>query len=214
MAAELARHGVLVRIIDKSPGIDPHSRATLVHSRTLEILHGLGIADQVTEDAQPLHGICLYVNGRRIGRSQEEAVDSLFPVGVALSQARTETVLERYLNSFGVTVERSTQLTAMSHSADGICAALRHADGREEIVDTPWLIGCDGAHSTVRHLTEEVFPGEADPYPYMLADVVVDGPLQSEDAYMFLNDHGDLFFFVLGRGSAFHRCKHPQGRGT
>lgn len=28
MAAELARHGVPVRIIDKSPGIDPHSRAT------------------------------------------------------------------------------------------------------------------------------------------------------------------------------------------
>ncbi len=51
MASELARHGVPVRVVDKSPGIDTHSRATILHSRTLEILHGLGIAQQLIEVA-------------------------------------------------------------------------------------------------------------------------------------------------------------------
>jgi len=211
MGSELARHGVAVRIVDKSPGIDPHSRATLLHSRTLEILHSLGIARRVIKDAQPMHGICLYANGRFIARSEEYAVDSPFPVAVALSQAKTEKVLEQHLNSFGVKVERSTQLTAIVQGADGLHATLKHADGREELVDTPWLIGCDGAHSTVRHLSEEVFPGGADPYPYMLADVVVDGPLKPEDAYIFLNDHGDLFFFLLDEGRRLVVANAPKG---
>jgi 2-polyprenyl-6-methoxyphenol hydroxylase-like FAD-dependent oxidoreductase len=46
MASELPRHDVPVKIADTSPGIDPHARATMLHSRTLEVLHGLGIARQ------------------------------------------------------------------------------------------------------------------------------------------------------------------------
>ncbi len=145
MAAELARHGVAVRIVDKSPGIDPHCRATVLHSRTLEILDQLGLARPIMEVSQPLRGYAIYVNGKCFGQSIEDPVDSPFPVAVALSQAQTEGYLERHLNDLGVTVQRSTQLTAIAQQADGIQATLLHADGREEIVDTPWLIGCDGA---------------------------------------------------------------------
>ncbi len=56
----------------------------------------------------------------------------------------------------------------------------------------------------MRHLTEESFPGEADPYPYMLADVVVegelDGQLQPDQAYICLCDDGDLFQYILNEG--------------
>lgn len=200
MASELARHGVPVRIIDKSPGIDPHSRATFIHSRTQEIFHTLGIVDEVIDSGQLMRGICFYSNGAFVGRSKEDEADSPFPVGIALSQAKTEALLERHLNSFGVTVERNTQLSDFFQRPDRVQATLKTADGREVIVDTPWLIGCDGAHSTVRHLTEEDFPGEADPYPYVLADVIVDGPLDPDDSHVFLNDHGDLFYFMLDEG--------------
>ncbi len=200
MAAELARHDVAVRIIDKSPGIDPHCRATVLHSRSLEILHSLGIVDDIVACAQPLHGVCLYVNGEARGRSEELPVDSPFPLSLGLPQATTETILEKHLNSFGVFVERNTQLTSLEQSADKVRASVLHDDGREEIVETPWVIGCDGAHSTVRHLTEETFPGEADPYPYLLADVVIDGALEPGDVYFYLHDDGELFLFILNEG--------------
>jgi 2-polyprenyl-6-methoxyphenol hydroxylase-like FAD-dependent oxidoreductase len=45
MACVLARHDVPLRIIEKRAEIDPHSRATVLHSRTLEIFHDLGIVD-------------------------------------------------------------------------------------------------------------------------------------------------------------------------
>ena len=200
MAAELARHGAAVRIIDKSPGIDPHSRATFLHSRTMEILDSLGLARQIVEQAQPMHGIRLYANGRLVGRSEEALVDSPFPRSMALSQAKTERYLEGHLGSFGVTVERNTQLISLDQSTDRVRATLAHADGNEETIETPWLIGCDGAHSTVRHLTEEEFPGEADPYPYLLSDVILEGDHDPKDSYIFLGDGGDLFFFMLDEG--------------
>jgi len=38
---------------------------------------------------------------------------------------------------------------------------LRHADGHEETVSADWLVGCDGAHSAVRHGLGAPFAGSA-----------------------------------------------------
>jgi 2-polyprenyl-6-methoxyphenol hydroxylase-like FAD-dependent oxidoreductase len=44
---------------------------------------------------------------------------------------------------------------------DGVTATLRDAAGREETVMAEWLVGCDGAHSTVLLQSKLV----ADEYP-------------------------------------------------
>ena len=67
MASELARRGIDVRIVDASPGIDPHCRANLLHSRTLEIFQGLGIADAATEGSFEERGMRVYANGKPVG---------------------------------------------------------------------------------------------------------------------------------------------------
>ncbi len=71
MAAELSRHGVPVRIIDKSPGIDPHARATYLRARTLEIFHGLGLAEEILARGQPLKAISLFANGKHVATSPD-----------------------------------------------------------------------------------------------------------------------------------------------
>lgn len=200
MAAELARHGIPVRIIDKSDGIDPHCRATFLHSRTLEIFHTLSFAEEMMAGGQPLAGWNIFANGVFVGRSAESAVDSPIPGGIAQSQAKTEAVLQRHLNRLGVTVERRTELTGLEQNEQRVRATLRLPAGSQEICETPWLIGCDGAHSMVRRLTGNAFPGKADPWPYLLADVLLDGPLARDDVYTFLHDDGDLFVFLLDEG--------------
>ncbi|UCE63045.1 MAG: FAD-dependent monooxygenase [Nitrospirota bacterium] len=195
MSSELARRGVPVRIIDKSPGIDPHVRANLLHSRTLEIFLGLGIDEQATEGSFAEEGVRIYANKQLKGTLRHEPIDSPYPFGMSQSQAHTEFVLERHLNAQGVHVERNVELTAIRQGQDRVSATVRHADGKEEILETPWLIGCDGAHSTTRHLTGCAFPGDRDPYPYVLADVIVQGELEDHESYLFLHDEGDLFIF-------------------
>lgn len=218
MAAELARHGIPVRIVDASPGIDPHCRATLLHSRTLEILHTLGIEEPLVATGQPYEGTQIYANGRFVGRSHDPSIDSRFPTGIALSQAQTEQTLEQHLNSLGVHVERNTRLVEMDqHPAEhpgSVRAALQHPSGRCEVFDTPWLVGCDGAHSTVRHLSGEMFPGAADRFRYLLADVVIENDRDLGDAIMFLCDDGVLYFFILNDGRRLICANVPTGHDT
>jgi 2-polyprenyl-6-methoxyphenol hydroxylase-like FAD-dependent oxidoreductase len=56
---------------------------------------------------------------------------------------------------FGALVE----LISFEDVANDVAVTLRHADGREETVDTPWLIGSDSAHGIVRHTTNGAFRG-------------------------------------------------------
>jgi len=92
---------------------------------------------------------------------------------VALPQYETERILTGYLAQFGTGIERGTELTSFEQDAGGVTAQLAGPAGPEQ-VRAGYLIGCDGAHSTVRAGLGLDFAGGAFSEQYMLADVVVD----------------------------------------
>lgn len=200
LGAELARHGVPVRVIDASPGIDPRSRATLLHSRTLEIFEQLGLAATVAADAQEFRGKRVYIGHDLVHHHRFDPVPSPYPFGLCKAQFKIERILEDYLESLGVSVERGTRLTGFTQSDGQVTVDLLHGDGGSEQLQVPWLIGCDGAHSKVRHLLDEDFPGEPSTYPYLLADVAVTGDVIQDEACMYLHDEGDLYMLPLDEG--------------
>lgn len=197
MACELARHGAPVRIIDKQQGVNPHCRACALHSRTLEIFHDFGIIDEILAKAHRILGTSQYANGERFMHSSGEEIDSPFPFAVNLEQCKTESALERLLRTYDIQVERDTELVAISSQADAVSATIRRVNRPEEVVETPWLIGCDGAHSQVRHLNHLHFPGKEDLHQYCLADVLIEGAPARDEIHSFMGDRGTLFFFPL-----------------
>jgi 2-polyprenyl-6-methoxyphenol hydroxylase-like FAD-dependent oxidoreductase len=218
VASELTRHGAPVRIIDKLPGIVATCRATGIHSRTLEIFHDLGIVDEVLARGDELRGANQFANGERFLHLRfENEVDSPYPFTISLEQFTTEAILEGLLNRLGGEVERSTELVEMADRLDGVQTTLRHADGSEEIVDTPWLVACDGAHSRVRHLNRQHFPGESDPRQYVVADVLLhEAQLARDEIHAFLTDRGTLFVFPIPRGRylVIADVRDPRGADT
>jgi 2-polyprenyl-6-methoxyphenol hydroxylase-like FAD-dependent oxidoreductase len=70
---------------------------------------------------------------------------------LGLSQARTEEMLSGWLADLGVPVRRGYNLTAIRETEDGVTAVLDGPDGPAEIT-AAYLVGCDGAGSTVRSL--------------------------------------------------------------
>jgi 2-polyprenyl-6-methoxyphenol hydroxylase-like FAD-dependent oxidoreductase len=213
MACELARHGAPVRIIDKLPGIVPWCRATGVHARSLEIFQDLGVADAFVDEGQKVLGVSQFANGKRFLHARFAAVDSPYPFTVAIGQNRTEQILEELLNRLGVEVERETELVGTRERLDGLDVSLRRADGSEELCATPWLVACDGAHSTVRHLNRQHFPGEMDPHTFIIADVVFDAPLARDEWYAWLSDRGVFLSFPLPAGRSLLGGTLPPGCG-
>ena len=68
-----------------------------------------------------------------------------------------------------------------------------------EPVHARYLVGCDGAHSSVRHGVGIHFEGAACPQTFVLGDLEVDGDLERDVAHAFLGADGMLLFFPLAR---------------
>jgi len=219
IAVQLARYGIPFRIIDKASQRSDKSRALAVHARTLEIFARLGLADALIARGTRATQGNVNVNGRFVAAVNfgDIGVDETpFPFLLLVSQADTEEVLESELNRFGIKVERPLSLTEFSQDAEGVSAQLEGMEGTE-LVQARFIIGADGAHSTVRHGCHLTFEGERYSNDFLLADVDIDWDRAYGQFHFFLGWDGILAFFPLPGEKAFRiistRSREESGSG-
>jgi 2-polyprenyl-6-methoxyphenol hydroxylase-like FAD-dependent oxidoreductase len=200
MAAALLHHGLKCRIVDKAAAPTDKSKALVVWSRTLELLDGLGLASAFVQSGMKGHGASIYGNGKRLIHVEIGGVESPYGYPLMIAQSQTERLLTEHLTRQGLTVERQVELLSFEERPDDVVGKLRHADGREEAVTAAWLVGCDGAHSTVRHTLGVPFTGHAEPNDWMLADAHVEGPVAPDEISVFWHQKGVLVFFPITQG--------------
>lgn len=196
----LASYGCSVRIIDKNSGPTDLSKALTLWARTLELLDGAIDVSSFLEAGIKPHGACLHIKAREIGTVDWNNVPSRYGVGLFIPQSATERVLIDRLKEHDIEVERETEMLGFEDKGDHVDVTLRSSDGGESTCRTPWLIGCDGAHSSVRHQLDLDFSGTSQGERYVLADVLVDGNLKRDYVNVFFNEVGPIAFFPLGEG--------------
>jgi len=198
LAAELAAFGVRARLIDRGLDRVHESRALAIQPRTLEVLAGLGVTDELIAGGNRAVQLRMHVPGRVVTVPMFDLglEDTAYPFLLFLSQAETERVLGESLAAAGVPVERGVELAGLSNAADAATATLRHRDGREEVVSARYVAGCDGGHSSVRRLAGISFEGSSYPQTFVLADTEADG-VEPGAAHVFASETGMLFFFPL-----------------
>jgi 2-polyprenyl-6-methoxyphenol hydroxylase-like FAD-dependent oxidoreductase len=216
LAAQLQAFGATVRIVDRHLDRVHESRALAVQPRTLEVLRGLGVTEELIARGNNAVWARLHAGGRvvRVRLFGLGLDDTAYPFLLLVSQAETEQVLGDHLAGCGVPVERGVELVGFHADPDAVSCTLRHQDGRIEQVRARYLVGCDGARSTVRHGAGIPFQGGAYPQTFALADLEVDG-LDHDAAHAFLGQEGIMLFFPLGRPASWRMlAMHPtlQGR--
>jgi 2-polyprenyl-6-methoxyphenol hydroxylase-like FAD-dependent oxidoreductase len=203
LACELTRYHVPVRIVDKAAQRTDKSKAIVIWSRTLELLdRGDRGSAPFVEAGFKVNGVNIVeANGAVVGHVKMDSVASPHPYALMLPQSDTERLLEERLLRLGVSVERSTEATALAIGANGAEARLRRADGREETVHADWLAGCDGAHSIVRHTLAAPFSGETMNSDWILADVHMKGyPFPDTEVAVYWARDGVLPIFPISPG--------------
>jgi 2-polyprenyl-6-methoxyphenol hydroxylase-like FAD-dependent oxidoreductase len=174
LACELAARGVRFRLVDKAPQRSDKSRALVVHARTLEIFQRMGFADALVARGRTSVGVL---------------DDTPYPFLLFVSQAETEAALEQHLSALGGVVERGVEVTAI----DEDCA--RFSDGTR--VRAGYIVGCDGAHSVVRHAAGLDFAGAAYDQDFVLGDVRLDWDGATDRLSLFLGRDGFLGIFPM-----------------
>jgi 2-polyprenyl-6-methoxyphenol hydroxylase-like FAD-dependent oxidoreductase len=140
--------------------------------------------------------------------------DTAYPFLLFLSQAETERILGDHLARAGIMVERRVELGELRPGGDTVVAVLRHDSGHQEQINARYVVGCDGANSTVRTLAGIGFEGSSYPQTFVLADAEADG-LTPGAAHAFLSGHGMLFFFPLGTPASWRLLvMRPPGDHT
>jgi 2-polyprenyl-6-methoxyphenol hydroxylase-like FAD-dependent oxidoreductase len=183
LALWLTRRGVPVRLIDRSSGPGQASRAMIVHARTLEFYRQLGFAQETVARGIPVRAIHLREGNEeaavfRIGDFGEGI--SPYPYLLSFPQDDHEKLLGEYLNAAGVTIEWNTELLRFADNGERVLAILQQ-NGAEETVETPYLCGCDGASSAVRHGLNLAFSGGTYEQRFFVADVRATGDAVNGD---------------------------------
>lgn len=202
MALEIQRHGCSVRIVDKAPVPSDKSKALVVQCRTLEVFESMGVIADALATGHRLVAMNPHFDGKSAGQLRFNAVDSPHPFPLILEQSDTERILIQHLTSRGITVERQWELTGFDQDADGVTSRLRHADGRTEEIRSRWLVGCDGAHSAVRHTLGLRFDGTPYEEDFLLADACVDWSLPYDEGQGFITREGAFAVIPIRKGFA------------
>ncbi|WP_197522483.1 FAD-dependent monooxygenase [Occultella aeris] len=198
LAAELRAHGVSFRIVDRAPAAVHQSRALAIQARTLEVLARLGVSQALVAAGDPATVLLLHSTKRttQVKLFGEGLDQTAYPFLLFLSQAETERILLGRLTDSGVEVERDVEVLHLTQSGIDVTCTARTARGQAQI-GARYVVGCDGAHSVVRHGSGIGFCGTAFPQTFVIADLEADG-LEAGRIHVYLSEAGMMFFFPLG----------------
>ncbi|MFI1222920.1 MULTISPECIES: FAD-dependent monooxygenase [unclassified Streptomyces] len=176
LACDLARRGVAVRIVDRSPAPPRTSRAKGPNPRSLEILDDLGVAEEVLAAGSAPLPMLKYRDRLPVAEADPWAdsapsPDVPYARGRLIAQWRLEGILRDRLAAHGVRVELGREVVGLSQErgkgegkgegeADGGPVEVAFAEG--PALRARYAVGCDGAHSSVRKLLGIGFQGSTD----------------------------------------------------
>jgi putative polyketide hydroxylase len=170
-AAFLARHGIAALVVERLRSESPLPRAAHFHLRTLELLRAIGIEEDVKRQSElefVPEGAIVSMDSLA-GRKLADIIPSL-NVGVDdtlspcrrlfVTQPGLEAILRRRATAAGGRVMEGNEVAAVEQDDDGVTVVVRDVDsGTEQRLRTSYLVGADGAHSTVRQALQIPFDG-------------------------------------------------------
>lgn len=214
MACELTRHGAKVRIIDKNPVYAHDSRAVGIHARTLEVFEEMGVLPEFLKTGVKVTGMNLYSGNHRLVHAQYQGLDTPYCFIIDLPQTDTELLLIHHLEHLGVKVERNTELNNLEQKEDGVEVMIKSGERSLVPDEFAYVVGCDGARSTCRHLTNIAFPGSEYPSNWIVFDAKIDWSYDSQELQLFLHEDGVVGFFPLPKERMRVTCElKPHNKG-
>ncbi|MBE1586192.1 FAD-dependent monooxygenase [Nonomuraea angiospora] len=149
LACELALAGVRPTVVERLPRRSDQPKANGIVGQVVRLLHQRGLA---ARDA-PMPGFVFGALPLDLAGLEDNPL-----YGMGIKQPALEELIERRAVELGVEIRRGHELLGFTQDPHGVSAELRGPEGAYEL-RTRYLVGCDGAHSTVRKLAGIAFPG-------------------------------------------------------
>ena len=175
-AALLGQAGLRVLVIDKSREVYDKPRAVAMDHEIMRTLQSLGVAHQVAQHTEAFSASEHFgADGQMIRRLDMLAPP--YPMGwtpsmVFLQPPVEKIIRERVAALPSVEVRLGVELMGLTQDAGGVQLIVRGDDGVEKIESASYVIGCDGASSSVRRLSNITLEDLGFDEPWLVVDVL------------------------------------------
>ena len=174
LANLLGMEGVATVLIERNSGCVEEPRAVALDGESLRTIQAVGLVDTVRKNIKEGF-VADYINARG---ARLFATDlSARPYGFCLLNTFDQPTLERQLLAglarFDcVSVHHNVELTDLKQTETGVRATLCGPSASTLSVDTGYLVGCDGGHSTVRQQLAIAMLGHRLPQKWLVVDTI------------------------------------------
>lgn len=176
-AALLGQAGIRTLVVDRTHDVYPKPRAIALDHEIMRVFQNLGLQDAVVPHCEPFTPSEYYgVDGRLIKRLA--TVEPPYPLGHVPSMVFTQPPVEQALRSHvralpSVDVVLGQRFVGVDQDADGAVVRLEDSDGRRAALRARYVIGCDGASSSVREAVGIELEDLQFDEPWLVVDVQV-----------------------------------------
>jgi 2-polyprenyl-6-methoxyphenol hydroxylase-like FAD-dependent oxidoreductase len=196
LANECARRGLDYRIIETRSTQSEHSKALAIFPRTLEIFDMAGAVDPFLQLANRVTSVAVVTHGNTLARMRFAPEESPYPFVAMVPQDVTERLLVELLQRQGGAVEYNTTFVSAVEQDDAVDVVLEKG-GQRLNLRASYVVGCDGAHSAVRHLLKLPFEGAQYNDSFILADVESNESLPADELQLCPSELGPVAIFPM-----------------
>ena len=212
LANECARRGLRFRLVEARSGQSEHSKALAIFPRTLEIFDMAGVVAPFLERANRVTKVAVLTHGRPLAHMRFAPEESPYPFVAMVPQDVTERLLLEQLTKKNGAVEYETSFISAVQYRDYVRVTL-DKKGQQVETTAAYVVGCDGAHSAVRHLLNLPFEGAEYNDLFMLADVETNDALPGDELQLCPSELGPVAIFPMSatRRRVVATIEKPEG---
>jgi 2-polyprenyl-6-methoxyphenol hydroxylase-like FAD-dependent oxidoreductase len=196
LANECARRGLRYRIVEAKSTQSEHSKALAIFPRTMEIFDMAGVVDPFLEAANRVTKVAMITHGHTLAHLHFAPDQSPYSFVSMVPQNVTERLLVDELKRRGGAVEYETALTSAAEEGDRVVATVEHL-GETQQISEAFVVGCDGAHSRVRHILGLPLEGAEYLDTFMLADIETNDALPADELELCPSELGPVAIFPM-----------------
>jgi len=217
LANECARRGLRWRLIEQNSSQSEHSKALAVFPRTMEIFDMAGIVAPFLEKANRVTTVAVMTRDHTLARMKFQPEESPYSFVAMVPQDVTERLLLEQLRAKGGDVEYETRFVSATQNADAVSVTLdgkgNDQKGSAIQLTAAFVVGCDGAHSAVRHQLNLPFEGAEYQGSFMLADIETNTALPADELQLCPSEFGPVAIFPMSavRRRVVATLDNPQG---
>jgi 2-polyprenyl-6-methoxyphenol hydroxylase-like FAD-dependent oxidoreductase len=196
LANECARRNLRWRLVEERSSQSEHSKALAIFPRTLEIFDMAGIVTPFLETANRVTRVAVMHHDHRLADINFEPNESPYSFVAMVPQDVTERLLLENLRRKGGQVEYETKFISAEQDDGAVNVTLQHR-GQPAKLRTSIVVGCDGAHSAVRHQLNLPFEGAEYRGSFLLADVETNKTLPADEMQLCPSQMGPVAIFPM-----------------